>query len=110
MNAAWRFDRMRPLAGRPGLLAVLDQEDGPEGRTVCVIPGHVAWHVAGGTSLRLLDEQDVANARLIAAAPQMHSVLAALAGWAARMGGWDADCWDDAHALLARLREPDAAA
>lgn len=110
MNAVWSIDRIRPVAGHPGFLLVLDQEDGPDGRTVCVIPGHLAWQVTAGSGLRLLDGQDVTNARLIVEAPQLHSVLAALVGWAARMGGWDAACWDDAHALLARLQDPRAGA
>ena len=86
----------------------LDRKDGPNGRTVCVIPGHLEWRVAARGVVRLLDEQDVENARLIAAAPQLRAALAGLVEWSARMGGWDASCWQDAPALLARLRDPAA--
>ncbi len=108
MNPIWNLDRINPSAGHPGLLLVLDREDGPNGRTVCVIPGHLEWRIAARGVVRLLDEQDVGNARLIAAAPQLRAVLAGLVEWSARMGGWDASCWQDAHALLARLRDPAA--
>ena len=58
--------------------------------------------------MRLLDEQDVENARLIAMAPQLRAVLAALVAWSERTGGWGAPCWRDARVLLARLRDPHA--
>ena len=78
MNSIWDLDRINPSAGHPGLLLVLDPEDGPNGRRVCVIPGHLEWRIATRGVVRLLDEQDVENARLIAAAPQLRAVLAAL--------------------------------
>lgn len=106
MNPVWTLDRISPSAGHPGLLLVLDREDGPAGRTVCVIPGHLEWRITARGVVRLLDEQDVENARLIAAAPQLRAVLAALVEWSAHTGGWGAPCWRDAHALLARLRDP----
>jgi len=109
MNPVWSLDRINPATGHPGLLLVLDHEDGPNGRTVCVIPGHLEWRITARGVLRVLDGQDVENAHLIAA-PQLRSVLANLVEWSARMGGWDAPCWQDAHALLAGLREPHAEA
>ncbi len=108
MNPLWSLGRISPAAGYPGPLLVLDHEDGPDGRTVCVIPGHLEWRITARGVVHLLDETDVGNARLIAAAPQLRSVLAGLAEWSARTGGWDAPCWHDAHALLARLRDPHA--
>ncbi len=110
MTPVWSLGRISPAAGHPGLLLVLDHEDGPDGRTVCVIPGHLEWRITARGVIRLLDEQDVGNARLIAAAPQLRSALAGLVGWSARTGGWDAPCWQDARALLARLRDPHAEA
>ena len=107
MIPVWSLGRTSPAAGHPGLLLVLDHEDGPDGRTVCVIPGHLEWRITARGVLRVLDGQDVENAHLIAA-PQLRSVLAGLAEWSARTGGWDAPCWHDAHALLARLRDPHA--
>ena len=108
MIPAWNTDRASPRAGHPGLLLVLDQENGPLGRTVCVIPGHLECRITPQTVVRLLDEQDVENARLIAAAPQLRAVLAALVAWSERTGGWGAPCWRDAQAVLARLRDPHA--
>lgn len=105
MIPAWSIDRARPSAGHPGLLLVRDREDGPNGRTVCVIPGHLEWRITARGVVRLLDGQDVGNARLIAAAPQLRSVLAELVEWSEHTGGWGAPCWRDAHALLARLRD-----
>ena len=108
MIPAWSIDRTKPRAGHPGLLLVLDPKDGPLGRTVCVVPGHLEWQITPQTVVRLLDEQDVENARLIAAAPQLRAVLAALVAWSEHTGGWGAPCWRDARALLARLRDPHA--
>lgn len=77
-------------------------------RLVCVIPGHLAWQATPERTVRLLDEGDADNARLIAAAPELRAALAALVEWSAQTGGWDARAWQDAHALLARLRDPRA--
>ena len=46
--------------------------------------------------------QALADARLIAAAPDLLAALEALTAWAERMGGWDASCWRDAEAAIAR--------
>ena len=110
MIPPWSIDRASPRAGHPGLLLVLDQEDGSLGRTVCVVPGYLEWQITPQTVVRLLDEQDVENARVIAAAPQLRAVLAALVAWSERTGGWGAPCWRDARALLIRLRDPKAEA
>jgi len=108
MSPTWSLDRDRPQAGDNGPLQVVDREDGPSGRIVCVIPGHLVWQASLDRVVRLLDEDDVENARLIEAAPQLRDALAALIEWSAVTGGWDAQCWQDAGALMDRLRDPHA--
>jgi len=76
--SSWSIDRVLSVAGKEGPLRVLDREDGPHGRTVCVIPGHLGSQAMPDGLVRLLDEQDVENARLIAAAPELRTVLAGL--------------------------------
>lgn len=110
MMASWHIDRpFRPQAGQDGHLRIVDAEDGPAGRVVCVVPGHLERQVTPDRAVRLLDEQDAKNARLIAAVPELRSVLAALVKWSAQAGGSDARAWQDARALLGRLRDPYAA-
>lgn len=81
-----------PPDARPGEetpLTIIDREDGPDGRTVCVVPGNLSWQKSDNNFVRLLDEDDIANARLLAAAPKIRSALAALLGWAIRAGHSD---------------------
>lgn len=109
MNARWHIDRLlAPCAGQDGFLPIVDAEDGPTGRVVCIIPGHLEWQTTPETVVRLLDEEDAENARLITAAPELRAMLAGLVEWAARTGGWSAPCWQDAQDLLAGLRTPHA--
>lgn len=108
MSDPWIIDRVRLRAGERGPAQVIDREDGPSGRIVCVTPGHLVWQASPGNVAYLLDEEDITNVRLIRAAPQLRAVLAALVEWSAVMGGWDARPWQDAHALLDRLRDPHA--
>ena len=106
MSNTWLIKSVKPAPGARGQLLVFDPHDGPEGRTVCIIPGSLVWQASSKTMVRLLDEQDIENARLIAVAPQMRLALAALIEWAARMGDWSAPCWGDAKSLLNGLRDP----
>lgn len=69
MSACWSIDRVLSAAGQEGSLCVLDREDGPHGRIVCVIPGRLEWQTTPDRPVYLLDRQDVENARLIAALP-----------------------------------------
>ncbi len=109
MIPRWHIDRLlRPQAGQDGNLQIVDGKDGPAGRVVCVVPGHLEWQAKPDMVVRLLDEQDVDNARLITAAPELRAALAALVEWSAQTGGWDALAWQDAQALLERLRNPHA--
>lgn len=87
MSDPWSIDRVRLRAGTRGPVQVIDREDGPSGRIVCVIPGHLVWQASPGNVAYLLDEEDIANARLIRAAPQLRAALAALIEWSAMMGG-----------------------
>jgi len=105
VSASWSIGRLWLRAGESGPLRVIDREDGPSGRTVCLIPGHLAWQAPDGSVVDLLDEDDIAHARLIAAAPRLR---AALAAWSARTGHGDARPWQDARALLDALRDPHA--
>ncbi len=108
MSDPWTIDRGRLRAGDRGPVQVIDREDGPSGRIVCVVPGHLVWKASPDSAVQLLDESDITNVRLIRAAPQLRAALAALIEWSAMMGGWDARPWQDARALLDRLRDPHA--
>jgi len=108
VSASWSIGRLWLRAGESGPLRVIDREDGPSGRTVCLIPGHLAWQAPDGSVVNLLDEDDIAHARLIAAAPWLRAALVALVAWSARTGHGDARPWQDARALLDALRNPHA--
>jgi hypothetical protein len=43
-----------------------------------------------------------ANARLIAAAPELLALIKGLVEWEARMGGFESTLWDDARAAIAK--------
>lgn len=89
-----------PPDARPGEetpLTIIDRGDGPDGRTVCIVPGNLSWQKSEGIFVRLLDEYDIANARLLATAPQLRSALAALLGWAVRAGHGDDPAVRDAR-------------
>ena len=89
----WTLEPATPQAGDPGPLIIKDVEDAPIRWSVCVIPGSLGHQRPGGDLVQLLDEDDIAAARLIAAAPTMRSLLQALVQWARDTGGWDAPCW-----------------
>ena len=108
MSASWSIGRLWLRAGESGPLRIIDREDGPMARTVCLIPGHLAWQAPDGGVVDLLDEDDIAHARLIAAAPRLRATLAALVAWSARTGHGDARPWQDARALLDALQDPRA--
>ena len=108
MSASWSIGRLWLRAGESGPLRVIDREDGPSGRTVCLIPGHLAWQAPDGSVVNLLDEDDIAHARLIAAAPRLRAALVTLVAWSARTGHGDASPWQDARALLDAPRNPHA--
>lgn len=108
MSTVWSIGRLWLRAGESGPLPIIDREDGPSGRTVCLIPGHLAWQAPDGSVVDLLDEDDIAHARLIAAAFRLRAALAALIAWSAQTGHGDARPWQDARALLDALRNPRA--
>ncbi len=76
-------------------------------QALAVEGGHLSIGHNGAVSFRLLyavvvegpmlDETDVANARLIAAARRLRAAPAALIERSARTGDWDARRWQDAH-------------
>lgn len=103
-TAAWDLSAPAAEAGDQGPLRIIDREDDPEGRTVCLIPGHLPRRIGDATFARLLDEKDLANAAMILALPLLHCALCELVEWAGHMGGWDAPCWRAAETLLQQLR------
>ena len=104
MSAMWETVPAQPAPGDETPIYIVDQEDGIEGRTVCIIPGNLQRRVTAKVFHRLLDEQDVANGMLIALAPQMHASISALVKWSTQSRKTTAPCWIEARALLARLR------
>ena len=42
MTTAWEVAPPNPQVGAETPLLILDREDGPEGRTICVIPGNLS--------------------------------------------------------------------
>ena len=104
MPTSWELSPASPEAGHETPLLILDREDGPDGRTICIIPGRLSRRVADGEFVRLLDEQDLANANAILLLRDLRSTLAELIEWAARTGRWDASCWRTAEDLLRQLR------
>lgn len=97
----WVLDPTSPQAGDPGPLTIRDVEDAPIRWSVCVIPQCPGHQKPDGQVVRLLDDYDIAAARLIVVAPRMRSTLKALVQWARHMGGWDASCWREAERVLA---------
>jgi hypothetical protein len=92
-------------AGQQSALQIVDGDNSPDGRTVCIIPGNLKRRLDDGNFMQLLDEQDVPNAAMILLLPQLRNTMFRLVEWASRTGGWDAPCWRSAEALLQKLRE-----
>ena len=104
MSAAWEI---HPAGAKPGDaidLQIIDREGGPGGRTVCVIQGNPVWTKVENNFVRRLDEDDLANAVLLAHAKQLKSVVSDLLAWAQQMGGWDATCWRDGESLMRTIK------
>jgi hypothetical protein len=99
----WVLDPAFPQPGEPGSITIRNTEDAPTRWPVCVIPGSLGQRSPGGEVVRLLDEDDIAAAKLISIAPEMHRALQALVGWAGYTGGWDAPCWQEAERVLAEM-------
>ena len=104
MPSSWELSPAHPEAGDETPLLIFDREDGPDGRTICVILGRLSRRVADDEFVRLLDEQDLANANAILLLPDLRSTLTELIEWAARTGGWDAPCWRTAEDLLRQIQ------
>lgn len=83
---------------------IRDPDIGPDGATVCIIPGRLTQRMPSGELQQVLDEDDIDCARLIAMAPRLRAALTALLRWADQLGGWDAPCWDDARSAVRSLR------
>jgi hypothetical protein len=103
--ATWEMVPATPEAGQQSALQIVDGDNSPDGRTVCVIPGNLKRRLDDGNFTRLLDEQDVANAAIILLLPPLRNTIFRLVEWASRTGGWDAPCWRSAEALLQKLHE-----
>ena len=52
------------------------------------------------------NDQDWANARLVATSPKLVECLQELLEWREYMGGWEAPCWERAEQLVADLTAP----
>ena len=96
----WEMSSAAAEASQKTTLQIVDQEGGPDGRTVCIIPGNLSRRLAAGELVRLLDEQDIANAAMILLLPRLRSMMSDLVEWASCTGGWDASCWRSAETLL----------
>lgn len=99
----WILDPPQPRPGDPGPIAIRDSKAPASVATVCLIAGKRECRREDGTTVRLLDEDDIAQARLISAAPRLRSAIEALLRWAAHMGDWEAPCWRQAKAVLRDL-------
>ncbi len=104
VTGPWDVSPSTARVGDETALQIIDRENGPDGRTVCIIPGNLMRRTTDGNFTRLLDEQDLANAASIRLLPQLTETLSELVKWAAHMGGWDAACWRSAEELLQQLR------
>ena len=97
---------MSPAEAQPGdarSLLILDPSNGLDGSAVYIIRGRAGQQTPDRHFVQLLDEDDIAHARLTIAAPKMRSTLWALVQWARYTGGWDAPCWREAEGLLAEV-------
>ena len=103
--AMWEISPAAAEVGQETALQIVDREDSPDGRTVCIIPGNLKRRPDDGEFVRLLDEQDLANAALILLLPRLRNTMSDLVEWASRTGGWDAPCWRSAEALVQQLRD-----
>lgn len=103
-DTTWEMVPAIAQVGQATALRIVDREDGPDGRTVCIIPGNLQQRLDNGAFARLLDEQDIANAAMILMLPRLHSAMSDLVEWASRTGGWDAPCWRTAEALMQQMR------
>ena len=106
----WVLDPPSPQTGEPGPITVRAIEEAPPRWAVCVIPGSLGRQMPNGEIVQLLDEDDIAAARLIATAPKMRGALQALVQWARYAGGWDAPCWQEAERVLAEAGNAQAPA
>ncbi len=107
MRAAprWQMSPATAEAAQEAALQIVDREHGPGGRTVCINPGNLSRRMADGEFVRLLDEQDIANASMILLLPRLRKTMFDLVEWACRTGGWDSPCWRAAEALVQHLRK-----
>ncbi len=100
-TARWVLDPACPRAGDRGPPAIRGVEEAPIRRSVRVIRESLGQQTPDETVVQLLDEDGIAAASLIAAAPKMRDALQALVQWARHTGGWDAFCWREAERVLA---------
>ncbi len=96
----WVLAPASPQTGEPGAITIRAIEEAPTHWAVCVIPGSLGRQMPNGEIVQLLDEDDIAAARLIATAPKMRGALQALVQWARYTGGRDALCWQEEERVL----------
>jgi len=102
-RVTWTITPRDVKAGDDGPIVIRNTEGTPGDQVICIVPGNLVCNRCDGRLASVLDEDDVAAARLILAAPRMRQILEVLRLWHARMGDWRPAIWEEAEALLDEL-------
>ena len=74
----WEIIEVGAAPGDDGQILIVDRTNGADGRTVCIVIGRLERSSADNGFVRVLDAEDVSNARLVAMAPRTRAALAGL--------------------------------